>query len=221
MVARCYQGIDFSINSDFTAVTYLIVVDDKLDTGGVRPKYYFKTHYYLPKDSIEGNGVPNLDIDLVKMWVSNKYVKLLDGNVIDHKLLLEDILRELTHLDKRVFYSYYDPNKAYDWSARCREHDLFNKDSVQPMSQSADFYTSVIADFNKLLKQGDVFIEDSPVTRYCFRNAVLKAVDLYKETFVITKEGQKNKIDGVQSMLMALKASQDAPYIQWWAPRIF
>jgi len=51
----CYIGVDLAATSDLTAVSYLVVKDDK---------YYFKTDYYLPESALTEKS----DRELYKYW---------------------------------------------------------------------------------------------------------------------------------------------------------
>ena len=51
----CYIGVDLASTSDLTAVSYLVVKDDK---------YYFKTDYYLPESALKEKS----DRELYKYW---------------------------------------------------------------------------------------------------------------------------------------------------------
>lgn len=53
--AECYVGVDLAATSDLTAVSYLVVKDDK---------YYFKTDYYLPESALTEKA----DRELYKLW---------------------------------------------------------------------------------------------------------------------------------------------------------
>jgi phage terminase large subunit-like protein len=51
----CYVGVDLASTSDLTAVSYLVVMDDK---------YYFRTDYYLPESALKEKA----DRELYKYW---------------------------------------------------------------------------------------------------------------------------------------------------------
>lgn len=51
----CYVGVDLAATSDLTAVSYLVVDDDK---------YYFRTDYYLPESALREKA----DRGLYKYW---------------------------------------------------------------------------------------------------------------------------------------------------------
>ena len=51
----CYVGVDLAATSDLTAVSYMVVKDDK---------YYFRTDYYLPESALKEKP----DRELYKYW---------------------------------------------------------------------------------------------------------------------------------------------------------
>lgn len=77
---NCYVGVDLGATSDLTAVSFLIVDNDK---------YYFKTHYYLPESALEEKA----DKELYKLWKRSGELTVTPGNVTDYDYITSDLLK--------------------------------------------------------------------------------------------------------------------------------
>jgi phage terminase large subunit-like protein len=73
---------------------------------------------------------------------------------------------------------------------------------LQPFSQSMMNFTIPTKTLERIIKMGNVTIDDNEMTRWCFANVVLK-VDWNDNCRPIKEENQQ-KIDGVIAMLQAL-----------------
>ena len=60
----CYVGVDLAATSDLTAVSYMVVKDDK---------YYFRTDYYLPESALKEKP----DRELYKYWKQQGLLKAM------------------------------------------------------------------------------------------------------------------------------------------------
>lgn len=76
----CYIGVDLGATSDLTAVSYLVVSDDK---------YYFKTHYYLPESALKDK----VDKELYRYWKHQGLLTVTAGNVTDYDYITNDIMK--------------------------------------------------------------------------------------------------------------------------------
>jgi phage terminase large subunit-like protein len=76
----CYVGVDLGATSDLTAVSYLVVNNDK---------YFFKTHYYLPESAL----IEKTDKELYKFWRSQGLLTVTAGNVTDYDYITTDMLK--------------------------------------------------------------------------------------------------------------------------------
>lgn len=180
---RCYVGVDLAAVSDFTAVSYMQMRDGK---------YYFKTDYYLPQAALQDNS----NSTLYRRWKRQGYLKITDGNVTDYDYILADMLK----MNDKVFIQKvaYDAYNATQWAIAATEKGL----TLEPFSQGLWHFNQATKEFERLIKQGKIIIDDNPITRWCFANVMLK-VD-HAENVKPTKATNQQKIDGVIAMLQAL-----------------
>ena len=184
----CYMGIDLAATSDLTAVSLLIIKDDK---------YYFKTYYYLPESAL----AEKQNKELYKAWQKMGLLTVTPGNVTDYDYVLHDILKIRNNLN--ITCIHYDKWNATPFIVKCTEEGL----NMIPITQSQGNFNKPTKEMERLILSDKTVIDNSEITRFCFRNVVIKA-DQYGNIKPI-KYVDKNKMDGVMSMLMALNASLD------------
>lgn len=180
---RCYVGVDLAAVSDFTAVSYMQV------KNGI---YYFKTDYYLPQTALFDNS----NATIYRKWKRAGLLKITDGNVTDYDYILTDILK--TNKKAFIVKVAYDAYNATQWAINATEKGL----PLEPFSQGLWHFNQATKEFERLIKQGKVVIDDNEITRWCFSNVILK-VD-HAENVKPTKATNQQKIDGVIAMLQAL-----------------
>lgn len=185
-----FVGVDLASNVDLTAVSYLYVSGDT---------YYFKTDTYIPMDTLRSDK--HFDKELYKEWVYSKYLKTTNGNVTDYSFILKDIL--MMHSLNEIFSIYYDKWNANQFAITATDEGL----NMVPFSQSIANFNNYTKEFERLILSGKIFIDDSPVTRYCLRNVEIK-MD-WNGNVKPVKSAERKKIDSVISMISALGAYMD------------
>lgn len=190
----CYIGVDLASVSDLTAISYLFppTKDD--------PKYYFFTDVYLPEDTL--NESPNTE--LYKQWNKQGYLRICDGNVTSYDDILQDIL---ANNDLYLIQSIaYDSWNAVQWAIAATGEGL----PLMPFSQALGNFNRPTKEFERLVRSGQMVIEESPITSWCFQNVALKAD--YHDNIKPVKGGNSNqKIDIVIAMLQALGRYIETP----------
>lgn len=179
----CFAGIDFSSTSDLTCVSFMIPKDGKL---------YFKTLYYLPEEALETKK----NKEQYSEWVRLGFLKLTPGNVVDYDYILDDILS----VDKRLYIVKvgYDSWNATQFVINATDKGL----PMEPVSQSIGNFNRPTKEMERVILSGNVVIDNNPITRFCFRNVVMK-LDHNGNTKP-SKEYRDKKIDGVISMIEAM-----------------
>ena len=179
----CYIGIDLSATSDLTAVSYLIPKDDE---------YYYHTDYYLPQSCLQDS--PNKE--MYKLWYKQGMLNLTSGNVVDYDYILKDIL---TNNKKVTIYKVgYDKWNATQFAIAATEQGL----PLEEYSQSIGNFNQPTKELERLILSGKVKIDSNDITRWCFRNIVLK--EDWNNNCKPVKASKNNKIDGVIAMIQAL-----------------
>lgn len=179
----CFAGIDLSSTSDLTCVSFMIPKDDK---------FYFKTLYYLPEEALETKK----NKEQYSEWVRLGFLKLTPGNVVDYDYILDDILS----VDKRLYIVKvgYDSWNATQFVINATDKGL----PMDPVSQSIGNFNRPTKEMERVILSGNVVIDNNPITRFCFRNVVMK-LDHNGNTKP-SKEYRDKKIDGVISMIEAM-----------------
>lgn len=179
----CFAGIDLSSTSDLTCVSFMIPKNGK---------FYFKTLYYLPEEALETKK----NKEQYSEWVRFGFLKLTPGNVVDYDYILNDILL----VDKRLYIVKvgYDSWNATQFVINATDKGL----PMEPVSQSIGNFNRPTKEMERVILSGNVVIDNNPITRFCFRNVVMK-LDHNGNTKP-SKEYRDKKIDGVISMIEAM-----------------
>lgn len=183
-----FVGCDLASVSDLTAVS-IYLPEHKI----------FHTLYYLPEDTITDN-------DTYGRWRSQGYLISTGGNVTDYERITSD-LQELSKI-LRIERIGYDQWNATQWAIQAEGLGL----PLQPYSQSIGNFNKPTREFERMVLSQDITISDNPITRFCLGNVTLKS-DLNNNVKPIKAGSNKNKIDGVISMLTALGVSLDNPNV--------
>lgn len=179
----CYVGIDLSSTSDLTAVSFMIPKDGK---------FYFKNNYYLPEDALKTKK----NKEQYGEWVRNGHLKLTPGNVVDYDYILRDIMS----VDNNVYISKvgYDAWNSTQFVINATDKGL----PMEPVSQSIGNFNRPTKEMERAILSGKAVIDNNPITRFCFRNVVMR-LD-YNGNTKPSKEHSDKKIDGVIAMIEAM-----------------
>lgn len=179
---ECFIGVDLACNQDFTAVAYEFFKENKK---------YFKVKYYLPSDSLK----TATNKEMYQQWAREGHLTITPGNVTDYSYITNDILKisEVCNIIK----INYDKFNATEWAINCTLTGL----PIEPFSQSIGNFNGPTKEIERSILNGDVIIDDNPITRYCFRNVVLRQGP--NDNVKPEKPNAIQKIDGVIAMIQA------------------
>ena len=181
----CYMGLDLASVSDFASMAMLFVEDGKL---------YPYIQHYLPEDTVS-NATGYIGVKY-RDWTDAGYIKTTEGNITDLSYIEEDIEKAMGLYNVREIA--YDAYGATQLSASLIEKGApmvkFNQGIMSMSDPSKELEKSVKA--KTLVHGGD------PVLSWMVSNCVLY-IDP-NDNIKIKKEGDKNKIDGVIALVMAL-----------------
>lgn len=182
--ADCYVGVDLSATSDLTAVSYLVP-----DEGVIR----LWTDYYLPEEALTTKALKQTYQD----WQRRGAIKITPGNVVDYDIILADILRWRS---KGLYYWAvgYDSWNATQFAINATNSGL----PMSPYGQNIGNFNKPTKEMERLLLSGRAKMANNPVSRFCYRNVVIKTDQNGNQK--PDKSKSDNKIDGVISQLMAL-----------------
>lgn len=177
-----YVGVDLAAVSDLTSVAYLCVLDGY---------YHFYVDYYLPTDSVTQNAY-------YEIWARNGHLKLTPGNATDYSYITEDILR-MRQAGVIIKSVHYDRYLSPQWASEMTEKNF----KMSVFSQTLGNFNAPTKEFERLMKNGRIILHENPINRWCISNVTLKE-DYCQNVKPVKGNGQKNKIDGVISMIEAL-----------------
>lgn len=181
----CMVGIDLSVHDDFSAVTYGIYSESLRS-------FHLHTDYYFPEGAMAGH--PNRE--LYARWAAEGHLRLCGGDVIDYRMIVEDVLRRSTTL--RIAGIGYDAYKSQECVNMLGAAGF--RPVLRAVPQTYGAFTSPVESFEYGLRTGRVSMNDNPINWYCFGNAVLDT-DRNENKKPVKVSGTR-KIDGVVTMLM-------------------
>jgi phage terminase large subunit-like protein len=187
----CYVGVDLGQTSDLTAVSYLVVNDNK---------YYFKTHYYLPEEALKTKSIKELDKD----WKRKGQLTITPGNVTDYDYITNDLMKYSQIVNIQVIG--YDSYNSTQWAIDATAKGL----PLEVYSQSIGNFNRPTKEIERLILSDKAVIDNNEINRFCFKNVVLKS-DQNGNTKPV-KYIDNNKIDGVISMIQALGMYLQVPH---------
>ncbi|MFV0327692.1 MAG: terminase large subunit [Bacteroides xylanisolvens] len=181
----CMVAVDLSVCDDFSAVTYTLYSSESRS-------FHSHTDYYFPREALAEH--PNRE--LYKSWAEKGFLILCDGNVIDYKLIVSDILRRNKSL--KILGIGYDPYKSAEFVNMLSSSGA--KNILFPVKQTYGTFTSPVESFELAVKRKLVSFNPNPINWYCFANAVLD--EDRNENKKPIKKTHNLKIDGVITNLM-------------------
>lgn len=187
----CYVGVDLGATSDLTAVSYLIVTEDK---------YYFKVHYYLPESALKDK----VDKELYKCWKQQGLLTVTAGNVTDYDYITCDMLKysEVVNIQSVG----YDKYNATQWAIDATSQGL----PLEEYSQSLANFNKPTREMERLILCGKAVIDNNEINRFCFRNVVLKSD--HNGNVKPNKQVNKKKIDGTIALIQSLGMYLESPH---------
>ena len=187
----CYVGVDLAATSDLTAVSYMVVKDDR---------YYFRTDYYLPESALKEKP----DRELYKYWKQQGLLKITEGNVTDYDYITNDMIHYSNIVSiQKVGYDKYNSTQ---WAISATDLGL----PLEEYPQTLGNFNKPTREMERLLLSGKAVVDNNEITRWCFKNVTLKSD--YNGNVKPNKSIKAKKIDGAISMIQALGMYLDTPH---------
>ncbi|MPQ46895.1 hypothetical protein GCQ56_07690 [Marinifilum sp. N1E240] len=187
---QCWIGLDLSSVSDLTSVTYLIFKDGK---------YIFKSVPYLPKIGFENC----YNYHFFKTMHDAGYLKLTPSATVDYNYVTMDIERNRNNYNLDVMAILFDFSLSGGITPQLQNsgfHLVKHGQGYGHFGKPTKELELLIIDDNKY----EVIIDDNPMTRYCFKNSVLKTDNNNNPKPFKKNDSNKYKIDIVITMIQAL-----------------
>lgn len=178
-------SMDLSVHDDFSAVSYSLYSE-------TLRSFHIHTDYYFPEGAL--NNHPNRE--LYRRWVANGYLKLCKGDVIDYRMIVQDILERSRTL--RIVGVGFDAYKSQECVNMLAASGF--RDVLRAVPQNYGAFNSPVESFEYALRTGKVSFNDNPINWYCFGNAVLDTDR--NENKKPIKISDNRKIDGVITAIM-------------------
>ena len=179
----CYSGVDLGSVSDMTAVAYMAKKDEK---------FYFKCDMYIPDGAIERSK----NKELYRKWIAQGYLKITHGERMNYDEVVTDILEVNKILP--IMEIAYDAYNASVFTRSCSEEGLV----MTRYSQTKGNFNLATKEFERRLYNNEIVLDDNPIIRWCFANAMLD-YDKLENCKPVKGAGSMNKIDAVIAILEA------------------
>ena len=181
-----FIGVDLSAVSDLTAVSFSYI--------NVEGKVVFKTNYYLPRAALDKKG----DIAFYKECIAKGDLIVTDGNVVDYRKITADINTVKEEYGCNIMGVAYDKYNATQWALEMQDEGY----NLIEFSQSLSSFNRPTKELERLIMSNQTVIDDNRMTKYCFKNVVLKYD--YNNNCKPDKSRNTNKIDGTISMCQCI-----------------
>lgn len=179
-------AVDLSVCDDFSSVSYNIYLPEI-------KMFHIHNDYYFPRKMLISH--PNRE--LYERWAADGYLRLCDGNVIDYRMIVNDI-NALNRESIRILNIGYDPYKSMEFVNMMGASGA--KKVLQPIKQTYGTFTSPVESFEIAARPGRVTFNYNPINWYCFGNAVIDEDRLENRKPI--KKSQNAKIDGAVTSVM-------------------
>jgi phage terminase large subunit-like protein len=179
-------AVDLSVCDDFSSVSYNIYLPEI-------KMFHIHNDYYFPRKMLISH--PNRE--LYERWAADGYLRLCDGNVIDYRMIVNDI-NALNRESIRILNIGYDPYKSMEFVNMMGASGA--KKVLQPIKQTYGTFTSPVESFEIAARTGRVTFNYNPINWYCFGNAVIDEDRLENRKPI--KKSQNAKIDGAVTSVM-------------------
>lgn len=195
--ANCFIGVDLGSTSDLTAAAVMWVEQGL---------YWFDVRYYLPEVSL----MERIGVDMYRRCKRSGELTITPGNVTDYDYITNDLMKLSDKFSINLIA--YDKWNAVQWAIDATEKGL----PLREYSQTIGNFNKPTREFERLLLSGKVRLMNNELTRFCFRNVVLKYD--HNGNCKPNKGLAAKKIDGVIAMIMALGGYLETPH---WSNEIF
>ena len=183
-------SFDLSIRDDFSAVTYMLWLEDTMS-------FHSHTDYYFPRENLERH--PNCE--LYRKWAEEGHLILTNGDVIDYSRIVEDIVKrnECVAL-VGIGYDAYKNGEVVNSLRSAGAGSI-----LQAVPQVRSAFTSPCDAMELAIARGKITFEPNPITAWCFSNAVIDEDNNGNRKPMKKHSGASAKIDGAITNLMCLK----------------
>lgn len=185
-------SFDLSVRDDFSCVTYGIYYPTEKN-------FYYHTTYFMPEVALETHA----NRRLYRKWADEGHLLLCKGEVIDYRMICDYILSINGH--SVTIAIGYDPAKSGELLNLLKAAGA--ESVLRPIRQTYIEFTAPVESFEVGIRTGHVYLDNNPITRYCFGNAMIDKDKMNNMKPV--KKYHNGKVDGVITSLMCHKLYMD------------
>lgn len=187
-------GFDLSETTDLTCATIMFMVPGSEDI-------YQEQMYWIPEDTLEvreqEDKVP------YRKWIEQGYLRICEGNRINHKVIIDWFLEMQTNHNVYMFSIGYDR-----WSANYLIDDMkqtFGKNTMQEVAQGVKTLSAPMYQLGADMKSKKLIYNRNPIFEWCCTN-VMVAPDKNGNIQPMKIKQSRVRIDGFASALDAYVA---------------
>lgn len=192
---RCWPGVDLGATRDITALVYVFPpADPEAPPDNLDSRYLWVERLWIPearaKARQDEEKLPYLE------WADQGYIELAPGRVVDHAVVLQDLVERSGHWDLQEIS--VDPWQGYKLIADLEDAGLL----AFAHRQGVVSMTGPCRSFESLLLEGKLAHAHNPVTRRAVRYAQTEgdAADNIKPS----KRRSRDRIDPLVAGIMGL-----------------
>ena len=158
----CMVAFDLSVRDDFSAVCYQIY--DKTTRS-----FHSHVDYYFPEGALSSH--PNRE--LYTIWAEQGHLKLCDGDVIDYRMIVSDILA--ANKVVQIMNIGYDNYKALTCVNMLRAAIGYHRAEkiLRPVPQTYGHFTASVDSFQYGALTGKETFNANPINVFCCTNAII------------------------------------------------
>jgi len=183
---ECYAGLDLASTRDTTSLALLFPLEDG--------KIYVKNLFFIPKDTAQQRSKE--DKIPYDQWIKDGWIIGTEGNVTDYNYI--------KHQYRIINEQYLIKSTGYDrYNATQLVIDLQDEGFIlNPVSQAMTVISTPTKEFERLVYEGRLFHDGSPVMAWQIGNCVIKMDS--SGNIKIDKEKSAFKVDGPYAAIDAL-----------------
>jgi phage terminase large subunit-like protein len=185
---QCYGGLDLSTKLDISAYLLLFPPADE------EKDWYIIPRFWVPEDNLRARV--KRDLVPYDVWAKNGFLKPTQGNVIDERVIQQDILRLKNRFD--ILETGYDPWNAFRMALELTDAGLV----MAEVRQGFKTMSPAMKMLEVLLLQGTLKHGGNPVLRWMFGNLEVKTDE--NENIRPVKGKAIERIDGIIALINAL-----------------
>ncbi len=177
-------GVDLAERSDLCVVTSLIPHNGKI---------YLKAFPFICQSAYDNSK----NKDLYRKWVKEGYLILVPTKSID----IDWVIKYVQDLNDRLPIALvaYDPYHAKQFCIACEKEGI----PMRAVRQSIGSFGEPTSTLEHMIMTKEVVIDDSPVTRWCFANVLIKTDE--NENRKPVKASREAKIDIVIGFIQSIR----------------